>query len=308
MLFDVAIVGGGPAGMTAGIYARMAGLNTVIIEKNMFGGQIALTQDLKNFPTIKQIDGVTFSLQLLDQVTELGAEMVYAEVYGFEDLSSKTKKILTSNGTIEAKTIILTMGASARKLGIRKEQEYIGRGVGYCAVCDGALYKGKDIAVVGGGNTAFEDVKYLSNLANKVYLIHYRETFKANQNLIDEASELVKTGKLEILTPYEVESILGEKKLEKIILKNKIDGTEKEIELSAMFIAIGRTPEIQFVKGTINTDEYGYILANENMETNVPGVFVAGDIRKKQLRQVITACSDGAIAATNANIYIKKYN
>ena len=302
--YDVVIVGGGPSGLSAGIYSALAGHSTLILEKYMYGGQITLSQEVKNYPSLKNIDGTTLAMQMIEQAKECGVEMRYEEVIGYKNLDKKTKLVLTNKGEIKAKTIILAMGAKARKLGVETEEQFIGRGVGYCATCDGALYKGKTMAVVGGGNTAFEDVLYLSNLTDKVYLVHYKDTFKCNADLLNRVKELVKQKKVEILTNYKVKSLIGEKVLTSVVLENVNSGENKKLDISALFIAVGREPESVSIENFVKLNNYGYIETDEDMKTSVKGVFACGDIRDKMLRQVVTACSDGAIAATSAHKYI----
>ena len=290
--------------MTAAIYSSLAGHSVVILEKYMFGGQITLSHEVKNYPSYSNIDGTTLAMQMMQQAKECGVEMRYEEVLGYKNLNGKTKEIITNKSSIKARTIILSMGARARNLGITNEERYISRGVGYCAACDGNLYKGKEMAVVGGGNTAFEDVIYLSQLASKVYLIHYKNTFKSNNDLQKRVNKLVKQGKVEMLTPYQVQEFKGENNLESVVIKNVETNQIKTLDIGALFIAVGRVPEVATIQQAVQTDEYGYIITDENMCTSVKGVFACGDIRSKNLRQVITACSDGAIASTSAHKYI----
>ena len=304
MIYDVAIIGGGPAGMTAGIYASLAGHSTVILEKYMYGGQISISHEVKNYPSHSNIDGTTLAMQMIKQVKDCGVEMRYEEVISYKNLGRKVKQILTNKGTIEARTIILAMGAKARSLGIYNEQQYIGRGVGYCATCDGSLYKGKDMAVVGGGNSAFEDAIYLAGLASKIYLIHYKNSFKSNYDLQERVNALIQQGKIELLVPYQLDKIEGSTQLEKVQIKNTETQEIKQLKVSALFVAIGREPETSSLPKSIKTDKYGYILTDENMCTSVKGVFACGEIRNKMLKQVVTACSDGAIASTSAHKYI----
>ena len=304
MVYDVAIIGGGPAGLTAGIYSSLAGHSTVIIEKYMYGGQITLSHEVKNYPSYVDIDGTTLAMQMMSQAKSCGVEMRYEELINFNNLKEQVKEIITNKGTIKAKTIILAMGAKSKRLGVDGEEKFTGRGVSYCAVCDGSIYKGKNMAVIGGGNSAFEDAIYLSDLANKVYLVHYKNTYKSNDDLQKRVLKLAEDGKVEILTPYQVKQINGDKSIENILIKNTETNEIKPLSVGALFIAIGREPETMLLKEEIKTDEYGYIITDENMCTSIKGVYACGDIRSKMLRQVITACSDGAIASTSAHKYI----
>lgn len=304
MIYDVVIIGGGPAGLTAGIYSALAGHSALILEKYMYGGQITLSHEVKNFPSAKNIDGTTLAMQMMQQAKDYGVELKYEEVLGFNNINADIKEILTSKRTIQTKTIILAMGAKARQLGILNETKFIGRGVGYCATCDGSLYSGKEMAVVGGGNTAFEDVIYLSTLSPKVHLIHYKNTYSANNDLMERVHKLVKENKVEIHTPYKTLKFNGENQLENVEIQNVETGKTKTLNVSALFVAVGRDPEVATIKDIVKTDKYGYVITDENMCTSVKGVFACGDIRKKMLRQVVTACSDGAIASTSAHKYI----
>lgn len=304
MIYDVVIIGGGPAGLTAGIYSALAGHSALILEKYMYGGQITLSHEVKNFPSAKNIDGTTLAMQMMQQAKDCGVELKYEEVLGFNNINADIKEILTSKRTIQTKTIILAMGAKARQLGILNETKFIGRGVGYCATCDGSLYSGKEMAVVGGGNTAFEDVIYLSTLSPKVHLIHYKNTYSANNDLMERVHKLVKENKVEIHTPYKTLKFNGENQLENVEIQNVETGKTKTLNVSALFVAVGRDPEVATIKDIVKTDKYGYVITDENMCTSVKGVFACGDIRKKMLRQVVTACSDGAIASTSAHKYI----
>lgn len=304
MIYDVVIIGGGPAGLTAGIYSALAGHSALILEKYMYGGQITLSHEVKNFPSAKNIDGTTLAMQMMQQAKDCGVELKYEEVLGFKNINADIKEILTSKRTIQTKTIILAMGAKARQLGILNETKFIGRGVGYCATCDGSLYSGKEMAVVGGGNTAFEDVIYLSTLSPKVHLIHYKNTYSANNDLMERVHKLVKENKVEIHAPYKTLKFNGENQLENVEIQNVETGKTKTLNVSALFVAVGRDPEVATIKDIVKTDKYGYVITDENMCTSVKGVFACGDIRKKMLRQVVTACSDGAIASTSAHKYI----
>jgi thioredoxin reductase (NADPH) len=305
MMYDVLVVGGGPAGMTAAIYSKRAGKSVLIIERMMPGGQIALTSSVENYPGIKQIDGFTLASMMSEHVTSLGVEFVYSDVLEF-DIVGEIKRVRTHEGTFEGRTIILCLGASAKQLNLENEKSFLGRGVSYCATCDGNFFKGKNVAVVGGGNTSLEDTLYLSGLAKEVYLINRRENFKGEQILIDRLNEADRDPKnpIEVISNSHVIEIKGTDKLTGITIENCITKEKRDLEVDGLFIAIGRKPDTELLDGVIELDKSGYIITNEKMETNVPGVYAAGDIRKKQLRQIVTACSDGSIASINTNEYI----
>lgn len=297
-MYDLLILGAGPAGLTAGIYGARGGLKTVIIERKSFGGQAAITPEIENFPGYQNIDGFTLTFNMQDQAKKQGVEFVYDEV---EDviLDGEIKVVKTKNsGEISAKTLIIACGAEAKKLGVDREIDLIGKGVSYCATCDGRFFKNRPVAVVGGGNTAVEDALYLSNFASEVYLIHRRDTLRASKVLGDKLA----SSKVKILWDSVVEKLDGDP-LEKILVKNVKTNENTSIDVNCLFVAVGQTPSSALFDGKVEM-ENGYILADENMATNVKGVFVAGDIRKTPLRQIITACADGAIAADSAIKYL----
>ena len=297
-MYDLLILGAGPAGLTAGIYGARGGLKTVIIERKSFGGQAAITPEIENFPGYQNIDGFTLTFNMQDQAKKQGVEFVYDEV---EDviLDGEIKVVKTKNsGEISAKTLIIACGAEAKKLGVDREIDLIGKGISYCATCDGRFFKNRPVAVVGGGNTAVEDALYLRNFASEVYLIHRRDTLRASKVLGDKLA----SSKVKILWDSVVEKLEGDP-LEKILVKNVKTNENTSFDVNCLFVAVGQTPSSALFDGKVEM-ENGYILANENMATNVKGVFVAGDIRKTPLRQIITACADGAIAADSAIKYL----
>lgn len=295
---DVAIIGAGPAGMTAAIYARRANKTVVIFEGKNYGGQIVNTLDIENYPTAEHISGFDFATKLYEQVKKTGAEFVLARVEKIKDLG-EYKEVLAGGEVYKARAVIIATGLVNRKLGVKGEDELIGRGISYCATCDGAFYRGKRVAVVGGGNTALEDALVLADLAEKVYLIHRREEFKGEAELVQRVrarenvelvlnSTVVGVDGLETgggLRAVEVESLSGER---------------RKIEVQGMFVAIGQKPENENFADLIELDEAGYIRADEGCKTNVAGVFVAGDNRSKEVRQLVTATADGAVAAVSA--------
>ena len=304
--YDLIIIGSGPAGMTAGIYAKRAGINTLIIEKGAVGGQVTLTQDIENYPGMENINGFELSQKMFEQVTSLAVDVVFDEVIDV-DFSGEKKKIVAGGVTYTCYAVILSMGAYSRGLGLDNEFEYVGGGVSYCAVCDGNFFKNKTVAVVGGGNTALEDVIYLSNLADKIYHIHRRNEFRADEAVLKDYNKIMqdKPGKIEQVLQYKIDQLKGKPKLQSLILKNVVDGTKKEINVDGLFVAIGRVPQTEFLNGVVELSN-GYIKVDDKMQTNIKGVFAAGDIVEKNLRQIVTATSDGAIAATNASLYIKQ--
>ncbi len=298
-MYDIIIIGAGPAGMTAAIYGKRASKKVLVIEAIAYGGQIINTLEIDNYPVAPHISGFDFSTKLYNQAQEMGAEFIFDKVINIKDNTS-FKEVITPNNSYKTKTVIIATGAESRKLGLDNEKELIGKGVSYCATCDGNFYRGKDVAVVGGGNTAIEDALYLADLANKVYLIHRKDKLKVES--ID-ADKLKTKENVEIIYNATVNKLIAKEKLEKIEIL--INGKElKEIEVAGIFIAIGRVPENENFKKLIKTDEFGYIEAGEDCHTNIPGIYAAGDNRKKELRQLVTATSDGAIAATEAIKYL----
>lgn len=302
--YDLIIVGGGPCGLSAGIYAGRSNLKTLLIEEYVCGGQILNTYEIKNYPGFENISGPDLASKMEIQAKNLGVEIKYEKVVDF-DFSAQLKIIKTSKHEYSAKAVILSLGASPRKLGLEREEELTGRGVSYCAICDGGFFKGKTVAVVGGGNSAMEDAPYLTNLANKTYLINRSEKFRAMQSLVDNMQSLKSQGKLNLLQNSVVIKLHGESKLESIDVKNVLTGVVHNVLVDGLFIEIGREPNTELLKNKVELDEYGYIITDQNLMTNIPGVFAGGDVRKKSLRQVLTAGSDGAICATNAQNYLQ---
>lgn len=301
-IYDVIILGGGPAGYTAALYAARAGLSTLVIEKMSVGGQMTLTGDIDNYPGFPQgVDGFTLGNYMQSGAERFGAQTQYDEVLSVEFLG-EIKKITTFGGDLYSKTVIIATGANPRALGIEKEAELTGQGVHYCAHCDGRFYKDKTVAVVGGGNSAAADALYLSRLCKKVYLIHRRDTLRATKIYHEP---LMKTENIEFLWDSRVEEFMADGKLEGVKLKNVKTNETKEIALDGVFVSIGRKPATEFLKD-IKLDQNGYIISDENCKTNIDGVFVAGDVRTKTLRQVVTAVSDGAVAADEVEKYLQK--
>ena len=298
-MYDIIIVGAGPAGLTASIYATRSKKKTLVLEAVSYGGQIINTLDIENYPACSHISGFDFATNLYNQAKDLGAEIKFERVINIKNFDDY-KEVVTKKNTYKAKTIILATGAENRKLGLLNEQELVGKGISYCATCDGNFYKGKDVAVVGGGNTALEDALYLSDIVNKVYLIHRRDSFRADDILVNEIKE---KENIEIIYNSNIVSLNTKENLNSIDLKNKNEEI-RTINLSCVFVAVGRVPENENFGKLVNLDEKGYVIATEDCHTNVDGIFVAGDNRTKMLRQLVTAASDGAQAATEAIKYI----
>lgn len=301
IIYDTVIIGGGPAGYTAALYASRAGLDTLVIEKMSAGGQMALTGEIDNYPGFPEgVDGFTLGANMQAAAERFGAKTEYAEVLSLE-LAEKVKKIITSSKTVLAKTVIIATGAEPRELGIKSEKELVGKGVHYCAHCDGRFYKGKTVALVGGGNSAVSDALYLSRLAKKVYLVHRRDTLRATKIYLDP---LKKSENIEFLFDSTLVDIVAEPRVKQAKIKDLKNGKENYIDCDGIFISIGRTPTTAFLNGAVPLDPQGYIIADESTRTSVDGVFAAGDVRTKTLRQIVTAVSDGAIAASAAEEYI----
>ena len=305
---DVIIIGAGPAGLSAAIYVQRAGKQAMVLEAMSFGGQIVNTPEVENYPGIAKISGFDFAMALYEQATSLGAEIVFDKALGIEVIEAEAeggkpmKRILTESGTAyEAPAVILATGAKNRKLGLHREQELTGNGVSYCATCDGAFYKGKAVAVNGGGNTALEDALFLSNYCSKVYVIHRREGFRGEPNSLEalRAKENV-----EFVLNATVTDLIGEPKLSAVEVTDKMSGEKKQLPVEGLFIAIGQEPENHGFENVVALDPMGYISAGEDCVTGTPGVFTAGDCRTKAVRQLTTAASDGAVAALAACSYI----
>ena len=302
-IYDMIIIGGGPAGYTSALYGARAGLSALVIERMTIGGQMTETGDIDNYPGFDQgIDGITLGMKMQAGAERFGAETVYDEVASVK-LDGEVKEVHTAfAGAYFAKTVVVATGAGPRKLGLAGEEDFAGQGIHYCAHCDGRFYKDKTVAVVGGGNTAVGDALYLSNLAEKVYLIHRRDTFRASAVLIDS---LVKAENIELVlfaTPKEILSDSGFEGV-KVALA---DGSEREISCDGLFVSIGRVPATSLFAESLELDSGGYIIAGEDTKTSISGVFAAGDVRTKTLRQVITAAADGAVAAHEVGEYLVK--
>ena len=290
-MYDIIIVGAGPAGLTAALYAGRANKKILVLEAKVPGGQIVNAHEVSNYPGIDNISGADYATNLYNQVVNLGVDIKFETVLSIND----DKEVTTKESTYKAKAIILATGADNRRLNIENEDKLIGKGVSYCATCDGNLYKGKEVAVVGGGNSALEDALYLSDIVSKVYLIHRRDEFRGEEKLVED---LKNKSNVEIIYNSNVTSINGKERIESIVIKTNEE--EHTIKVDGLFVAIGQEPKNIVFKNVIDIDDKGYIIAHDDVYTNKKGIYVAGDAREKILRQLTTAVSDGSIAATIA--------
>lgn len=302
-MHDLIIIGAGPAGLSAAIYAARAELDYVLIEENFVnGGQIIDTYEIDNYPGVPGISGMDLAQKMADHAEKLGAEVVNAAVEGL-DLAGDVKKVMTDEGTFEARAVIIASGASHSHLGVPGEEALSGRGVSYCATCDGAFYRGKTTVVVGGGDVAVEDAIFLARGCEKVYVVHRRDELRAVKTL---QTALFALPNVEMVWDSNLKSINdgGNGKVTSVTVVNKYDQSERVIDADGVFIAVGITPRSGFVGTGVETNSGGYIVAGETCETSIPGVFAAGDVRAKQLRQVVTAVADGANAVTSVQRYL----
>ena len=296
---DIIIVGAGPAGLSAAIYARRAGMDTVLYESEMYGGQIINTPDVENYPVAAHISGFDFATRVYEQAKALGAEFRFEKAIELRD-GGDLKTVVTPKGEYRARAVIIATGSKNRRLGVDGEDRLIGRGIAYCATCDGAFFRKKRVAVVGGGNTALEDALYMADIAEKVYLIHRRDAFRGEEAT---AERLRARDNVEFVLNSQVTGLNAEKRLQSIEVTDK-QGSTRVIEVSGLFVAVGRVPENQSFAGLVELDGAGYAVASENCRTKTAGVFVAGDNRVKEVRQLVTATADGAVAATEAVKYL----
>ena len=301
-IYDMLILGGGPAGYTAALYAARAGLDVALIEKMAAGGQMTLTGDIDNYPGFENgIDGFTLGMKMQQQAEKFGAKTIYAEVVSV-DFSDKIKKVSSAKQDFFSKTVVISTGANPRVL-IEGEEQYIGMGIHYCAHCDGRFYKDKEVMVIGGGNSAASDALYLSRLAKKVYLVHRRDTLRATKIYHEP---LMKAQNVEFLWDSVVTDYIVDGKVVGAKIRNVKTNEEKDVFADGIFVSIGRQPATAFLKGKVDIDENGYIIADETTKTNIEGVYAVGDVRTKMLRQVVTAVSDGAVAAHYAEEYLSE--
>lgn len=302
MTYDLAIIGGGVAGMTAAVYAARSGLNTVIIEKAGFGGQAALTAKIENYPSVKEIEGFELAANMKAQVDALGVESKYGDVTALTKADGLFT-ITTPSETIEAKAAIIANGVRRRELGIEGEDRLRGRGISWCAVCDGGFFRKKKVAVIGAGNSALGDAIYLSNLCEEVYLIYRRPYPTATKSYMDTIEGIDNIRLMPRHIPLEIK---GDKRVSTLAVKNLDTDEVSELEVNGVFEAIGLIPDNDVFANVVELDENGYILTDDEMRTKTEGLFAAGDTRQKHLRQIVTACSDGAIAATAAHEYLTR--
>ena len=300
-VYDVLVIGGGPGGYTAALYAARANLSVMVLEKLTPGGQMGTTDVIDNYPGFPEgVGGFELALQMQKGAQRFGAQTQLSEVISVE-LGGTVKQVRTQDGTYQARTVVLASGAHPRELGLPGEQELRGRGVSYCATCDGMFYRGKTVAVVGGGNTAVSDVLYLSRLCQKVYLIHRRDQLRASKVYLDP---LQQAENVEFVWDSQVQELLYRDVLTGVQVRHKKTGELREIPCDGLFVAVGHVPNTELYQGQVELDQAGYVLADETTQTNLPGVFAVGDLRKKPLRQVITAASDGAVAAHFIEEYV----
>ena len=297
-MYDIIIIGGGPAGLTAALYACRANKKTLVIEKETFGGQITFSPKVENIPGFISLTGNEFAEKLVEQVLEQGADVESCEAIEIRDGEIKT--VVTDDGEYQGKSVIIATGAKHRMLGIDGEERYVGEGISFCAVCDGAFYKNKTVAVVGGGNSALQEAILLSDTAKKVYVVQNLDFFTGEKKLVEQLEQL---DNVEIILGVTVDSFVGDNELEGIVIKNSAGETRK-LELDGLFVAIGLIPQNEAFKNVVKLDGRGYAEVDESCETETKGIFVAGDCRTKKIRQVTTAAADGAIAALAACDYV----
>ena len=300
-IYDMIIIGGGPGGYTAALYAARAGMDVMVLEKLSAGGQMALTHQIDNYPGFSEgIDGFELGMKMQEGAERFGAKTEYAEVHAL-DLQANPKRLDTSEGTFYARTVVLATGAGPRKLGLPEEEALIGRGVNYCAACDGMFYKGKTVVLVGGGNSAAADAMILSRVAEKVILVHRRDTLRATKIY---HKPLMEAKNMEFMWNSAVAELIHDQKLKAVKLRNVNTGEETVVEADGIFISIGRQPATDLVAGQLELDRGGYVVADESTRTSIPGVFAVGDVRTKVLRQIITAAADGAVASHYAEEFL----
>ena len=302
-IYDTVIIGGGPAGYASALYTARAGLSTLVVEGMTPGGQMTLTDIIDNYPGFDEgVDGFTLATKMQQGAERFGAVTMYSPVLSC-DLTGKIKTLETYEGTVQAKTVIIATGASPRELGLPCEAKYLGRGVHYCAHCDGRFYKDKSVIVVGGGNSAASDALYLSHLCKKVTVVHRRDSLRATKIYHEP---LMKADNIEFIWNSEIVDLVADGKISGIVVQNKESGEQTTVPCDGLFVSIGRVPATAFLGGQVETDPNGYIVAGEDTKTSLDGVFAPGDVRTKVLRQVVTAVSDGAVAAHYAEEYISQ--
>lgn len=303
-IYDMIVIGGGPGGYTAALYAARAGLQVAVVERMSAGGQMALTHQVDNYPGFAQgIEGFLLGMNMQEQAQRFGAETIYAEVTSLE-LGSDPKMLHTTEGSLQARTVVLSTGANPRTLGLAREYELTGQGVHYCAACDGMFYKGKTVVLVGGGNSAAADALILSRIAKKVIIVHRRDTLRATKIYHEP---LMKAENVEFMWNSALSELHHDGQMKGVQVKNVITGELAEVDCDGVFISVGRVPTSGLVNGLLELDEGGYVVAGENTCTSVPGVYAVGDVRTKQVRQIVTAVADGAVAAHYAEQYLASH-
>lgn len=299
-IYDIIIVGAGPSGLTSALYAERAGRSVLLIEKESFGGQIVLSPNVENYPMSESMSGMELTDKLVASVMALGTEFEVGTVTEVLNDESGNFKVRTDYSEFLTRTLIIATGLKHKMLGIEHEQRFVGSGISFCAVCDGSFYKDKVVAVVGGGNTAVQDAVYLAKICKKVYLIHRRDTFRAEEYVVKKIKQC---SNIEPLMSSQVTALYGDTQLEQI--KIKTDTAEKMLDVSALFVAIGQAPVNEIFKDLVELDDNGFVKANESCRTENEAIFVAGDCRSKSVRQLVTACADGAVAAIAACEYLE---
>lgn len=304
-VYDMIIIGGGPAGYTAALYAARAGLDAVLIEKAGAGGQMALTDVIDNYPGFDEgIDGFTLGMKMKNGAERFGVKTILEQVNSV-DFKNDVKAVNTAGKTYFAKTVVVSTGADPNELGVKNEREYIGKGIHYCAHCDGRFYKDKTVMVVGGGNTAVADALFLARFAKKVYVVHRRDTFRAEKILVDP---LLHAKNVEVLWNSVPVEFTAEERISVALIKNIVTNQEIKVPVDGVFVSIGRKPVTYFLEGSVSLDDKGYIIADETCRSSVDGVYAVGDVRTKPLRQIVTAAADGAVAVHFAVEYLAEHN
>ena len=299
-MYDIIIVGGGCAGLTAAIYVRRAAKSVLLFENQSYGGQISFSPSVENYPGFTDISGFELSDKMYEQISALGTKTSFETVIGIK-IDGKAKTVITDSGEYTCKAVIIAAGLKHRKLGLDNEEKLTGHGVSYCAVCDGAFFKGRDVAVCGGGNTALQDAVFLADLCKSVTLIHRRDTFRADAHII---ASLKEKSNVKYILNSNITALNGDNMLHSVTVADKLTGKTHDIEISGLFVAVGHIPQNDPFKSLVKLDEYGFIIAGEDCRTSADGIFAAGDCRVKEIRQLTTAAADGAVAATNACRYI----
>ena len=300
-VYDVLVLGGGPGGYTAALYTARSGLSTLVLERLAAGGQMALTHQVDNYPGFNEgVDGFTLGMKMQQGAQRFGAETVYAEVQSAE-LNGQIKKVHTDRGTFYGRTVVLATGANPRSLGLPMERELTGKGVHYCASCDGMFYRGKTVVLVGGGNSAVADALSLARVAKKVIMVHRRDTLRASKIYHEP---LQQTDNIEFYWNSEITALRHGDRVDGVVIRDRITGNEETVSCDGVFISIGREPATALFKGAVELDDAGYIVAGESTQTNLPGVYAVGDVRTKAVRQIVTATADGAVAAHEIEDYL----